>query len=67
VGRDGLTTANPTIRGSMRTKRVGNLATFEKGYLGARMSSFNKMLGSEVSPRAIYTSGGSGSDYMPKQ
>ena len=51
----------------MRTKRVGNLATFEKGYLGARMSSFNKMLGSEVSPRAIYTSGGSGSDYMPKQ
>ena len=53
----GLTTADPLVRNGVRVKKIGNLASIEKGYNGARANILSKTMIDNIVPRNLYTQG----------
>lgn len=53
----GLTTADPIARNGVRVKKVGNLASIEKSYGGARANNLNRTMIDNIVPRNLYTQG----------
>ena len=56
----GLTTADPLVRNGVRVKKIGNLASIEKGYNGAhrfQRELERSMMIDNIVPRNLYTQG----------